>query len=122
MIPVTPTQARIVYAIRHKPSLEWMPARMNKSGAGWSYWTPGNADDKPFDANPRLFYTLQSARNALTMWLQGEWKREQGNDGGSYFNPPEYYDEMTVNASPIPRVRADMEIVPFICYEGAAVK
>lgn len=112
----------IVYAIRHKPCREWMPARMNKSGAGWSYWTPGSTDDKPFDAHPRLFFTLQSARNALTMWLQGVWKRDQGNDGGSYFNPPEYYDEMTVNAPPTPRVRANMEIVWFDLLEGATIK
>jgi hypothetical protein len=98
-----------VFAIRHKPTGEWMPHRLNRTPGGWSHWIPGDELDKPHDANPRLFFTLQSARNALTMWLQGKWKRDQGT---SYsFDGPEGYDEMTVNAPPVPRTRGDMEIV-----------
>lgn len=109
----------IVYAIRHKPTREWMPCRMNKSGQGQSHWTPGSTDDKPHDANPRLFYKLQSARNALTMWLQGTWTREQGTSW--YHDGPEDFDNLTANAPAVPRVREDMEIVPFTLFEGQAV-
>ncbi len=99
-----------VFAIKHKPSGEWMPHRMNRAPGGWSHWTPGAAEDKPHDMNPRLFFTLQSARNALTMWLQGKWERHQGTNH-SYFDGPEDYDNMIVNTPSVPRCRGDMEIV-----------
>lgn len=109
----------IVYAIRHKPTKEFMPARMNKSGQGWSHWTPGDAEDPPYDSNPRVFYNPHSARNALTMWLQGKWER---NSGTSYDweGTPDSYDHMRVNAPTVPRLRAEMEIVTFSLQEVPA--
>ncbi len=66
-----------VFALRHKPTGEWMPARMYRtSRGGWSYWEPGSLDNRPHDGNPRIFFSLVSARNALTAWLRGEIDEE----------------------------------------------
>lgn len=103
-----------VYAIRHNPTGEYMPCLMHRSGrGGWSFWNPGPVLDtygEPHDKNPRIFFTKISARNALTMWLQGEWHRKQGVFV-DWEGTPDGYDKMTVDAPSRPRVREDMEIV-----------
>lgn len=103
-----------VFAIRHKPTQSWMPARMFKTiGRGWSYWTPGDTVEglDGFDKNPRIFFTKRSAQNALGAWLNGRWEAQTGTDGDwetGYF---------TVDIGPAPmkppveRKREDMEIV-----------
>ncbi len=101
-----------IWSIRHKPSGAFMPARMYRTaGSGWSYWDP--LETRPgyraFDTNPRVFFTLQAARNALTAWLAGEWKREQVVSN-SYFDP-EPYDDLSVAEPTTLRRREDMEIV-----------
>lgn len=101
-----------VWTIKHKPTGAFMPARMYRTAySGWSYWKPAETREgyKPHDANPRVFFTLQGARNALTAWLAGEWKREQGVTS-SYFDP-EPYDDLSVSAPAVARRREDMEIV-----------
>lgn len=103
-----------VYAIKHKPTGQWMPARMTRtSSRGWSHWSPGYVhpvygESKPHDPSPRIFFTLQSARNALTMWLQGTW--EVKHYPGSHFEPPED-GSPEPNTPPAPRSRDDMGIV-----------
>lgn len=104
------------YALRHTVTQKFMPCRMFKSaGAGWSYWEPTSdkPEDAPFDPNPRIFWTEQAARNARTAWAQGTWKRHQGQDGGTFDSPPEYYDELEVRTPPSPRSANDLEIVTF---------
>lgn len=99
-----------VFAIRHKPTGAWMPHRMYRtSSRGWSHWNPGLPTDyPPHDTNPRIFFTLQSARNALTMWLQGAWKNTQTQ--GTYFDPPEDAGPAPYKP-PVERKRDEMEIV-----------
>lgn len=98
-----------VFAIRHKPTQAWMPARMFKGSRGWSYWTP--ADTDAYDKNPRIFFTKRSAQNALTAWMQGEWEQGLVQDGDWETG---YY---MVDGDPEPkkpkveRKREDMEIV-----------
>jgi hypothetical protein len=93
-----------------------MPHRMFRTqGSGWSYWIPGPAPEgwagcDGHDKNPRLFYSLRSAQNALTMWLQGVWKRDQGTTT-DWEGIPDGYDDMKVNEPPIKRKREDMEVV-----------
>lgn len=103
-----------VFAIRHKPTQAWMPTRMFKTiGRGWSYWTPGDSSEglDGFDKNPRIFFTKQSARNALTAWLGGRWVQGKVREGDWETG---YY---TVDGDPAPtrppveRKREDMEIV-----------
>lgn len=105
-----------VWAIKHKPTGKWMPARMYKGG-GWSYWNPGHTpqylstEEVPFDPTPRLFATLPSVRNALTAWLQGEWDRSTKREGDWETG---YYDvtaEPEPSKPPVERKRGDMEIV-----------
>ena len=52
----------------------------------------------------------QSARNALTMWLQGTWERHQGTSV-DFEGAPDGYDDMKPNKPPVERRREDMEIV-----------
>jgi len=112
-----------VFAIRHKPTGEFMPHRMYRTRErGWSHWVPGPEADgwagaNGYDKNPRLFFTLQSARNALTAWLQGPWKATVETDGDwetGYYDVP---GTPAPTSPPAPRHRADMEIVTFTLSE-----
>lgn len=78
------------------------------SGAGYSYWEPTR--DNHDGLRPRLFFTLQSARNARSAWAQGCWKRDQGTSY-DWEGTPEDYDDVTVNEPPVPRALLDLEIV-----------
>lgn len=106
-----------VYAILHKPTGAYMPSRMSRSNrGGWSNWIPGPAPDgwggcDGYDKNPRIFFTLRSAQNALTAWLQGVHKRSQGVSY-DWEGTPDDYDDLSIEPPPVPRVRTDMEIVP----------
>jgi hypothetical protein len=105
-----------VWSIRHKPTGAWMPSRMSRSrGGGWSSWIPGPPQDgwggcDGYDKNPRIFFSLPSARNALTMWLQGVWESRvvTTTDWEGF---PDDYDDLTVRTPPVERKREDMEIV-----------
>lgn len=104
-----------VFAIQHIGTGAYMPARMFRTaGAGWSYWDPTPAGvergDGGFDAHPRIFFTLQSARNAATAWSRGAHHRNRG-ESYSVFEGPEYYDEMVVEDPASPRLRSDLRIV-----------
>lgn len=105
-----------VFAIRHKPTGKWMPARVNATAGGWSYWNP-TSDDVVRDGNPRVFFTLRSAQNALTAWLMGEHSRKQGVHV-DWEGIPDGYDDHVVNAPRAPRHRGEMEIVSFTLKEG----
>lgn len=105
-----------VYVIKHKPSGTYMPSRIGRSGRGWSHWNPGHIDPELgpeiyYDQNPRIFFTLQSARNALSAWLQGAWERQIGKEGDWETG---YYEVDTGPAPTEPLVerhREDMEII-----------
>ncbi len=113
-----PMSCRRVYAIRHIPTQAYMPCRMFRTrSGGWSLWNPGPYVDgwggcDGFDKNPRLFFTLRSAQNALSAWLQGVHTRSTGGSGG--FDGDDYWDEITIETPPVPRVRAEMEIIPLL--------
>lgn len=106
-----------VYAIRHKPSGEFMPARMSRCGfGGWSWWREPNQGE-PYDKTPRIFPTKTGARNALSAWLAGRWVQVIEKTGN--WEEPEESDnycvpEKTENA----RNRDDMEIVSFSLIEN----
>jgi hypothetical protein len=110
-----------VFAIRHKPTGAWMPTRMFRRGGGWSHWMPGPPVDgyeglDGFDKNPRIFFTLQAARNALTMWLRGTWREERRCS--ETLEGREDWTELVPDAPPVERKREDMEIVSFLLIEG----
>lgn len=110
-----------VYAIRHKPTGNFMPARMFKqSGFGWSWWEPTETrvGYVAFDQNPRLFFSFASACNALGQWLRGPLNKrvvDYGSQDCSVpFSPPETGWEVMnaeVGTGYPKRRREDMEIV-----------
>lgn len=97
--------ADIIYALRHKATGLCMP---QLNGGGYSYWEP--MTDNHAGLRPRLFFSLQSARNARSAWAQGCWKREQCTTY-DWEGTPDSYDDMVVNAPPVPRALTDLEIV-----------
>jgi hypothetical protein len=102
-----------VYALRHKATGEFMPAKMFRlSARGWSHWSPGvSGVGQPHDSNPRLFFTRKAADNSRVQWAAGVWERNVGTTN-SYFDP-EDYDETVINAPPTPRHKDDLEVVVY---------
>lgn len=105
-----------VFAIRHKPTQAWMPARMFKQYGGWSHWEPepvpeGHGDMSGYDKNPRIFFTKRSVQNALKAWVQGAWMSQTKQDGDWETG----YHRVSAGPAPEkpvnPRKREDMEIV-----------
>lgn len=95
-----------VYAIRHKPTGHWLPGRRRR---GYSHDEPELNGGK---YGPRFFFSLPSARAALTAWLRGTFKQEHSG-GHSLFGEDSDYDEW-LEVTPQPhRKREDMEIVKF---------
>ena len=105
------------WAIRHKPTGRFMPARMSRSGrGGWSHWCPITPGAQGFEPHPRLMFTQRSAQNALSMWLQGEWRNVTSVPTG-YFDDDGGDSELVPSEPLVPRVREDMEIVLFALVE-----
>lgn len=103
----------LVYAIKHVPTKRLMPQRR---GAGHSYWEPTEDIGEP--RNPRLFFTMRSAQNALTAWLQGIWRSDL-NVTTDWEGNSESSNDLTINEPDVPRTRADMAIVAFKVTEHA---
>lgn len=120
----------IVYAIKHIPTGNLMPARMFRvQGIGWSWWEPTETRPGylPYDANPRLFFTRASAANALGQWLRGPLNKQEINMGSTDCSAPWSPDEYRTEVCAVgpefldthpPRRREDMEIMEFILLTG----
>lgn len=119
----------ILHAIKHVPTDTFMPARMFRSfshSGGWTWWEPHETRPgyTPHDPNPRLFYSLQSARNALTAWLRGPLTRQEVEDGSidcsATFSSPDYHTEVlpAKHSEALPRSRSAMLIVAFDLTES----
>lgn len=119
-------QAMIVYAIRHAPTGNLMPARMfRQAGSGWSWWEPTETRPGylPHDTHPRLFFTRASAANALGQWLRGPLqKREVGRGYMSWGEEDSRTEVGAAEHDPLdlypPRRREDMVLVPFTLVEA----
>jgi hypothetical protein len=94
------------WAIRQKSTGAYLPAR--KNGRGYSF-------DEPGFGFPRLFKSERSARNALTAWLQGEWKLEWHTKYDDAWGPDDY--QTLVQNKVETRDASDMEIVKFLLVE-----
>lgn len=96
-----------LYAIYHKPTGKYMPARMfRNSRNGWTWWEPTNIYGLGgFDPEvPRLFSKKSSAVQAMGYWLNGNHKIvTPGHYGVSEFG-------IEVVTPEIPRKPADIEI------------
>lgn len=95
----------IVYALRHVATGLCMP---QLRGAGYSYWEPTTDDHTHL--RPRLFFSIQSARNARSAWAQGCWRLDRGTTY-DWEGTPDCWDEMFIDKPPVPRALGDLEIV-----------
>lgn len=107
------------YAIRKKGTDLYFPSGDQKGAfrRGFS-WKDPEVNGGP--QGPRLFLSLQSARNALTMWCQGAWKNEKSYSGM-------FSEEVQVDTVPtkppegsIPRVYGEYEFVPYRLVEDVS--
>ena len=103
-----------VWTLKHVPTGKYMPCRMFKqAGQGWTYWNP--YEDRvgyiAFDQNPRIFYSLQSARNAKSAWCAGEWKKHTVTDGDWETGYFDYPSEPVPQTPERPRSRDELLIV-----------
>ena len=99
------------YALYHKPTGKYMPAKMFRTSVGGHTWW------EPFEDNwakgyqpeiPRLFSTHRAAANSKTLWLKGPHEKYVG----SYdpFTDTGEIGGVVVTTSPLPRQEADLEI------------
>lgn len=94
-----------VWAIRNKETGLFLPA--TKQGRGFSFDEPTSED------RPRIFYTLQSARQALASWARGYHKLEcETSDWDGKKITIGYYIVKAPH-----RKKEDMEIVEFGLFE-----
>lgn len=110
----------IVYAIKHIPTGNLMPARMFRvQGIGWSWWEPTETRPgyQPHDTNPRLFFTRASAANALGQWLRGPLNKATGYANDEPIQIVGVVGHEFLDTYP-PRRREDMEIMEFILLMG----
>lgn len=104
------TNTVIYYALRHKPTGKYMPARMTKAGrAGWSWWDPASMHNSGVGPQPRLFTTPIAVKNAAAMWLKGTASAVTSTDWESGHTEVEgvAYDKVKG------RKRDDLEIIEF---------
>lgn len=104
----------IVYALRHKATGKFMPSRMYRTAAaGYSFWNPHETRPGwlPHDQNPRIFFTLQSAKNAKAMWGAGEWRKHYSSVDCSVPFGPEELVGVAPDTPETPRAKDDLEIV-----------
>lgn len=104
------------YAIRHKPTGNFMPQSDRSIRAGFTHHEPRNPQAVP----PRLFTREQDAKTALTWWLKGETSmrlvrfEDHWNGGHEYdedWHTHPITDEDIANGC-TPRRAEDMEVVP----------
>lgn len=95
-----------LYAIFHKPTGKYMPARMfENSRAGWTWWEPTGANGYGgFDPEvPRLFSKKGSAIQAMGYWLNGNYSIKYNCD-------PDCDGKLRNTTPQIPRNPKDVEI------------
>jgi hypothetical protein len=101
------------WAIRHKPSMTFMPARPDgRRSRGWSFWTP-RVPPSPAEQRcaPRLFETKRAAKNALTLWLQGWWVRQPQTEGDWETGYHTVAGDPAPEQPDVPRHPSEMEVV-----------
>ena len=101
-----------LYAIFHRPTGKYMPARMfENSRAGWTWWEPTGANGYGgFDPEvPRLFTKKKSAIQAMGYWLNGNYNLKVT---GHY---DDWGPHMEITNPTIPRNPKDVEIHVINC-------
>jgi len=100
-----------LFAIRHRPTGGWIPARVGRGGSN---------DEPVLTGSPRLFKNHQAARCFLVQWLKGKHIRHvtHGTYSGVVFGSFGDGDDDEVIIKPVPsRKKEEMEIVLFRAEE-----
>lgn len=103
-----------VWTLKHLPTGRFMPCRMFKQmGSGWTYWNPyeERSGYVAHDQNPRVFFSLQSARNAKAAWCAGEWRKAKFQDGDWEHGYEDYPAEPQPTMPERTRTRDELMIV-----------
>lgn len=108
------------FAIRHKPTGNYMPQSDRTIRAGFTHHEPRH----PEAAAPRLFTREQDAKVALTWWLKGVTTADrishgtnvfgEYDDWGGDFHTRLVTDEDAERYAMVPRRAEDMEVVPVV--------
>lgn len=107
-----------VYAIRHIPTGQFMPAPTCKNGSGSSYWEPITESTTVYGTPlPRLFPLRRSASSALTQWLRGQHKPIDYVEHGEFYGRTHLIRESVEIIPVVSRKADDMEIVAFELVE-----
>jgi hypothetical protein len=85
------------WSIRHKPSGNFLPLTLRNHT---------EAEPQP-DCVPRLFDSKQSARSALSRWLEGVWR--YNTYAGDYYSDWDY--DWGPEKPENPRIKSEMEVV-----------
>lgn len=102
------------YAIRHRPSGAFMPAKMFRiASGGFTWWEPGKEGYEGHSKLPRLFPDRHAAAVALTMWLKGPAEKHYEDLGDDPFFGPSGTKQRGIEHKRASRNRDDMEIVRF---------
>lgn len=113
-VTTQPTNLKMVidlYAIRHRPTGGWIPARRGRGGSH---------DEPTLGVLPRLFPSIHSATSFLSQWLLGKHVRHvtHGTHSGVVFGSFGDGDDEEVVIKPVPsRKKEEMEIVVFRAEE-----
>ena len=96
-----------LFAIRHKPTGDFLPRPLGREGRGGSHLEPVEPIGTK-ETRPRFFETERAAKIFLTGWIKGKVVHSAGYDS---FNGEYYEDTETI---PVPSRKAeDMEIVEY---------
>lgn len=90
----------ILYALYHRPTGNYMPAKMFRcSFRGYSWWEPTGAQGLGgVSGVPRLFKTKHAANVAKTFWLKGCYKHNKVIESDGWDMPSYEITRGTVSA------------------------
>lgn len=102
-----------LYAVRHRPTGNYIPRPMGRGGRGGSHLEPVMPTEAK-ETRPRFFETKRSAKIFLSSWLKGKYVADRGcNHGhpGSDWEVDYFEDVLVVPV--LSRKAEDMEIVEY---------
>lgn len=97
-----------LYAIRHKPTGDYIPRALGREGRGGSHLEPVEPTGSK-ETRPRFFETERAAKIFLSSWLKGKVVHTSGYDSLN----GEYWEDTEI--VPVPSRKAeDMEVVQYV--------
>lgn len=102
-----------LFAIRHKPTGDYIPKPQGRDGRGGSHLEPVEPTGSK-ETRPRFFDSHRSAKIFLSSWLKGKYVADrgfwEGHPGSDYER--DYFENITI--VPVSsRIAEEMEIVEY---------